>query len=43
LLVACEPSALIEVLAVFRRHGFADAAVVGEVATAAGPAPLVIQ
>ena len=31
LLVSCEPSALDAVMAVFRRHGFAHAAVVGEV------------
>jgi len=43
LLVACDAAALNEVLAVFCRHGFADAAVVGEVATVAGSAPLVIQ
>ncbi|MBE7940297.1 MULTISPECIES: selenide, water dikinase SelD [Ramlibacter] len=30
LLVTCDPSSVDEVLAVFRRHGFADAAVVGE-------------
>jgi selenide,water dikinase len=34
LLVACEPAALGEVMAVFRRHGFADAAEVGRVAAA---------
>jgi selenide, water dikinase len=43
LLVACDPSARDEVLAIFRRHGFADAAVIGELARAAGAAPLVIQ
>jgi selenide,water dikinase len=32
LLVSCEPSAVDKVLAVFHRHGFAAAAVVGEVA-----------
>ena len=31
LLVACEPGALDEVQAIFRRHGFAEAAVVGRV------------
>ena len=31
LLVACEPAALDAVLSVFRRHGFAAAARVGEV------------
>ncbi|MDF2466543.1 MAG: selD [Ramlibacter sp.] len=30
LLVACAPEALDEVLAVFKRHGFADAAVIGQ-------------
>jgi selenide,water dikinase len=35
LLVACAPSAAEEVLATFRRHGFADAAVVGSVAEGA--------
>ena len=34
LLVSCTPAALDEVLAVFKKHGFADAAVVGEVAAA---------
>jgi selenide, water dikinase len=38
LLVACEPGAVDDVLAVFRRHGFAQAAVVGGVvATNAAP------
>ncbi len=37
LLVSCEPSALDEVLAVFRRHGFEHAAVIGEVAAAETP------
>jgi len=45
LLVSCAPQALDEVLAVFARHGFARAAVVGEVfgeadAAAAAPQPL---
>ena len=31
LLVSCAPSALAAVLAVFHQHGFADAAVVGEI------------
>jgi selenide,water dikinase len=34
LLVACEPAALDAVLAVFGRHGFGDAAVVGRIGTA---------
>jgi selenide,water dikinase len=42
LLVSCDRAALEPVLAVFRRHGFADAAVVGEVGTE-GPARLVIE
>jgi selenide,water dikinase len=37
LLVSCTPAAVDAVLRVFRQHGFADAAVVGEVA-AASPA-----
>jgi selenide, water dikinase len=43
LLVACDRKALDEVLAIFRRHGFDDAAVVGEVSTSAGPARLVVE
>ena len=39
LLVSCTPAALPEVLAVFRRHGFDAAAVVGEVAAAAPGGP----
>jgi selenide,water dikinase len=38
LLVSCTPEAVDEVLAVFRRHGFADAAVIGK-AEPAGAAP----
>jgi selenide,water dikinase len=34
LLVSCAPAALDEVLAVFRRHGFDDATVVGDIAAA---------
>jgi selenide,water dikinase len=42
LLVSCAPSALDEVLAVFRRHGFEAAAVIGSVAaTSAAPRLLV--
>ncbi len=38
LLVACDPGATAEVLATFRRHGFAEAAVIGRVGdTAAAP------
>jgi selenide,water dikinase len=43
LLVACTESALKQVLAIFRRHGFEDAAVVGEVGTAAGASRVVVQ
>ncbi|MDE2628538.1 MAG: selenide, water dikinase SelD [Burkholderiales bacterium] len=32
LLVTCDPASLPEVMAVFRRHGFEDAAVIGEIA-----------
>ncbi|MDE2397756.1 MAG: selenide, water dikinase SelD [Burkholderiales bacterium] len=39
LLVSCAPAALDEVLAVFRRHGFERAAVVGRIAAAAAAAP----
>ena len=42
LLVSCEPGSVDEVLAVFKRHGFEDAAVVGRV-MAAGASPLVIK
>ena len=42
LLVSCAPSAVDEVLAIFRRHGFEQAAVVGDVAaTSAAPRLLV--
>ena len=41
LLVACDPAATDAVLAVFERHGFRGAAVVGEV-TAAGDAPRLV-
>jgi selenide,water dikinase len=36
LLVSCEPASLDAVLAVFARHGFADAAVIGRIAAAHG-------
>ncbi len=39
LLVSCTPAALDAVLQVFAGHGFAHAAVVGQVAPMAGPAP----
>jgi len=38
LLVACAPDSVAQVLATFARHGFADAAVIGQVG-APGPAP----
>ena len=37
LLVACEPGSIDQVLAVFRRHGFAQAAVVGRMGAAGAP------
>ncbi|MFN5701473.1 MAG: hypothetical protein ACK47V_12725 [Betaproteobacteria bacterium] len=40
--MSCEPGSVDEVLAVFKRHGFEDAAVVGRV-MAAGASPLVIK
>jgi selenide, water dikinase len=43
LLVACDRTALDEVMGIFRKHGFDAAAVVGEVSTGAGPARLVIE
>ena len=42
LLVSCSPGSVDEVLAVFRRHGFAQAAVIGE-ARAAGGKALVVR
>jgi selenide,water dikinase len=39
LLVSCDPAALDDVLAVFRRHGFAQAAPIGRVVSAAADAP----
>lgn len=43
LLVACAPGSVDEVLAVFRRHGFEQAAVVGRVEAAAGTPRLLID
>jgi selenide,water dikinase len=43
LLVSCEPSALDAVLAVFRRHGFDEAAVVGRIGAASGEPRLVVS
>jgi selenide,water dikinase len=42
LLVSCAPTVLDEVLAVFHRHGFDDAAAIGELRGEASPAALVI-
>ena len=42
LLVSCDAGAVDEVLKIFARHGFAQAAVVGRVAAAAGPAPRLV-
>jgi selenide,water dikinase len=43
LLVSCAPAALDEVLAIFRRHGFAQAAVVGSIAATGGTPHLVVR
>jgi selenide, water dikinase len=43
LLVACNPGSLEEVLAIFRRHGFDDAAAVGEVQAAPGAVRLIVE
>jgi len=43
LLVSCEPSAVDAVLAVFRRHGFDDAAVIGEARAATAGARLQVR
>jgi selenide, water dikinase len=43
LLVSCAPASVDEVLAVFRRHGFADAAIIGRMAAATGAARLSIR
>ncbi len=43
LLVSCDPAALDAVLAVFARHGFGQAAVVGRMAATAGGARLVVS
>ncbi len=42
LLVSCDPAALGDVLAVFRRHGFASAAAIGEVRTAVPGGPRLV-
>jgi len=41
--VSCEPSAVDAVLAVFNKHGFDHAAVVGQVQSAAGAPALVVR
>ena len=43
LLVSCTPASVDEVLAIFRRHGFAEAAVIGETAAAPGGSCLVVR
>ena len=43
LLVSCAPAALDAVLAIFRRHGFAQAAVVGSIAATGGTPRLVVR
>jgi selenide, water dikinase len=43
LLVSCAPSSLDEVLAVFKKHGFDQAAVVGRITTSSGAARLVVN
>ncbi len=43
LLVSCAPGAIDEVLAVFRRHGFVDAAVVGRMSAASGAPRLIVN
>jgi selenide, water dikinase len=43
LLVTCAPEAAPEVLAVFKRHGFGEAAVVGEISAGSGEAKLRIR
>ena len=43
LLVACEPGAVDAVLQVFRRHGFAAAGVIGDVAATDAPPRLVVE
>ena len=42
LLVSCDPAALGDVLAVFRRHGFASAAAIGEVRTGVAGGPRLV-
>ena len=42
LLVSCDPASLGEVLAIFRRHGFEAAAMIGDIAAAADGAPRIL-
>jgi selenide, water dikinase len=42
LLVSCAPTALDEVLSVFKRHGFGQAAVVGRITASSGGAPRLV-
>jgi selenide,water dikinase len=43
LLVSCAPSSVDEVMAVFRRHGFGEAAVVGCITATRNPPRLVVH
>jgi selenide,water dikinase len=43
LLVSCAPSALDQVLAVFRRHGFERATVIGSIAESSGSPRLMVN
>ncbi|HYF41211.1 MAG TPA: AIR synthase-related protein, partial [Ramlibacter sp.] len=43
LLVSCRPEAAADVLAVFKRHGFTSAAVIGETSAAAGKPGLIVR
>jgi selenide, water dikinase len=43
LLVSCSPDSVAQVLEVFRRHGFGQAAVIGQARVAQGGAPLVVR
>jgi selenide, water dikinase len=43
LLVSCSPQAISEVLAIFRRHGFAAAAVIGAVGDSGSPPGLLVR
>jgi hypothetical protein len=43
LLVSCRPEVAGDVLAVFKRHGFGSAAVIGETSAATGKPGLVVR